>query len=82
MWRRKVGPGLYLLSEKQGLMVFRRVVEALLDDSGMLREPRKVGRQKNVVMVVVGCGQVRTLQLLLSRAWEKPVSQHHQLVPR
>ena len=48
------------LSDKQGLMVFKGVAEALLDNSGMLREPRKVGRQKNVVMVVVGCGQVRT----------------------
>ena len=27
--------------EKQGLMVFRRVAEALLNNSGVLRKPRK-----------------------------------------
>ena len=41
------------LGEKQGLMIFRRVAEALLDDSGMLRKPRKVEGQKNVVIVMV-----------------------------
>ena len=54
MWRGKWSLDRTFLSEKQGLVVFRSVVEALLDNSDMLRKPRKVEGQKNVVMVVVG----------------------------
>ena len=48
--------------------MFRGVVEALLNNSGVVWKPEEGGRQKNAVMVVVGEGQVRTLPLLLSRA--------------